>query len=123
MSSCLALEWGRDEGSVLVLAAKSHSPDASVKSCGRLGETDTRRERREAGAPPSLANPGHLPRPPLKSRVSADRGTHEGQDDWMPAPRRGRWGALLPWLLTVVLKEGFPGSGVKRRAGLASTLF
>ena len=26
-------------------------PDASVRSCGRMGETDTRGETREGGAP------------------------------------------------------------------------
>lgn len=47
----------------------TRTPDASVRSCGRMGETDTHGETREGGAPSLLTHPRRLP---LKPRVPVD---------------------------------------------------
>lgn len=103
------MQWGRDEGRVL---SSRGCPDASVRSCGRLGETDTRGEMRQAGAPLPLTTPGCLPRLLPKAGVSVDQGYTKGS----AIPRRALWengGGVGGGLLTAVLKEGFPGSAGK----------
>lgn len=90
----------------------TRTPDTSVRSCGRMGETDTHGETREGGAPSPLTHPRRLPSNPgslwMERHADADAdgpATKPGQRESgivgharsVAASRGAEYGELQAW--------------------------